>query len=805
MAAKGIPKKDGSGKGVSANEGRGGCTDTKGKGCVAQWISELHNAHPDWEDKQIIAVAYEKCGVSKNDFEEGFCPYDILTRITFTESFSDHLYSDFTGLPTSVMVANAVDFALPRLKQELPDLDEIELLKTAYGLAQEVLKNSDFETYSEKPIYFAISIPNSELEAFELELRRAAYYSDEGEIDFTNDNLFKIYTDDKAEPFFKPETSVSSSNVAEVGYDAGKLRIFFKNGGGYEYPVPQTFYMEMMSAPSKGSFVWNYLRGKAPGRVIDNPNKTTPGGVGGSIVPYFKIKNNRMSQKAQARSVQTFLKAARSGNAKVGTTPIQQIDRPTFKAFQRFTSTYQTSLFQKLKMRQIGRFVKKLPQPGQKPATPQTQKPSSKIPKATTKKPKKVSIKRTKKKKDKTEEIQRKSDADSRALIRAQIRRLRKQLKQARQNKLESKVKSLEKKIETLEKRLETVGDFTDDFIHYSHLTDDFTNDMHYFRGPITRAGKFQYGNEVKTKDLDNLREVAAKYRHLPSFDSHQENEILGFAYNFTDDPDLFMKDHPKYSELVGKPYIFSEGYAFKDIENQTDIDIKADETLLPTSMRFLDSNEGFDSTEQHLTALVHLAISTDQSDRDRCSTLGGDPCWVSFHDKQAKPKLIGDFMPKDKKEEEDEESGSDGDEEEEDADSKDEQKKEDDDFVPRKAYDAILKDVADLIKTVDDFSIIEKKRDARDQAREKEMDKIKLDTIRSDFTKENQLYTIKSDFLKEADLLGLTVLKNALVPHTPKVDGHSQLFNEDFSSNKYQKDLADVKKRYSKSYGIGE
>ena len=32
MAKKGIPKKDGSGKGVRANKGRGGCNSPKGKG-----------------------------------------------------------------------------------------------------------------------------------------------------------------------------------------------------------------------------------------------------------------------------------------------------------------------------------------------------------------------------------------------------------------------------------------------------------------------------------------------------------------------------------------------------------------------------------------------------------------------------------------------------------------------------------------------------------------------------------------------------------------------------------------------------
>ena len=32
MVKKGVPKRDGSGRGVRANKGRGGCTPTRGKG-----------------------------------------------------------------------------------------------------------------------------------------------------------------------------------------------------------------------------------------------------------------------------------------------------------------------------------------------------------------------------------------------------------------------------------------------------------------------------------------------------------------------------------------------------------------------------------------------------------------------------------------------------------------------------------------------------------------------------------------------------------------------------------------------------
>lgn len=50
---------------------------------------------------------------------------------------------------------------------------------------------------------------------------------------------------------------VSSSNIAEVGYDAPSmtLEIAFSDGGVYQYfEVPETVYQEFMRASSKGKF-----------------------------------------------------------------------------------------------------------------------------------------------------------------------------------------------------------------------------------------------------------------------------------------------------------------------------------------------------------------------------------------------------------------------------------------------------------------------------------------------------------------------------------------------------------------------
>lgn len=52
-------------------------------------------------------------------------------------------------------------------------------------------------------------------------------------------------------------TSISSSNLASVGYDAdlNTLEIEFHNGGVYQYyNVPQSVYDGLMNASSKGQY-----------------------------------------------------------------------------------------------------------------------------------------------------------------------------------------------------------------------------------------------------------------------------------------------------------------------------------------------------------------------------------------------------------------------------------------------------------------------------------------------------------------------------------------------------------------------
>ena len=58
-------------------------------------------------------------------------------------------------------------------------------------------------------------------------------------------------------------TTVSSSNLASVGYDEENqiLEIEFKHGGVYQYfDVPQSEYDALMNASSHGSYFSNNIR-----------------------------------------------------------------------------------------------------------------------------------------------------------------------------------------------------------------------------------------------------------------------------------------------------------------------------------------------------------------------------------------------------------------------------------------------------------------------------------------------------------------------------------------------------------------
>jgi hypothetical protein len=64
---------------------------------------------------------------------------------------------------------------------------------------------------------------------------------------------------------------VGSSNIAAVGYDdeSGELVVEFISGGVYSYPgVTREVYDGLMSAPSKGRYFFQAIRGVYAGRRI---------------------------------------------------------------------------------------------------------------------------------------------------------------------------------------------------------------------------------------------------------------------------------------------------------------------------------------------------------------------------------------------------------------------------------------------------------------------------------------------------------------------------------------------------------
>ena len=64
---------------------------------------------------------------------------------------------------------------------------------------------------------------------------------------------------------------VQSSNVQGVNYSFSRevLIVQFKDDRVYEYSgVPSGIFYSFLSAPSKGKFVWGYLRDKYPARQV---------------------------------------------------------------------------------------------------------------------------------------------------------------------------------------------------------------------------------------------------------------------------------------------------------------------------------------------------------------------------------------------------------------------------------------------------------------------------------------------------------------------------------------------------------
>lgn len=170
--------------------------------------------------------------------------------------------------------------------------------------------------------------------------------------------------------FYAPDLSISqaatggattSSNVDWIGYDNRHLRVRFKEktskktgkvypASMYEYDVEPKFLEAMAAASSKGKFVWNYLRGHIPGRVIDQPWKITPGGVGGSIVPYSKESPRMLPARQMKRIRKKFGKEITRGTRLVEMSSARAKQIMKVSTIPKI-SPGQTALIQKLEKR----------------------------------------------------------------------------------------------------------------------------------------------------------------------------------------------------------------------------------------------------------------------------------------------------------------------------------------------------------------------------------------------------------------------------------------------------------------------
>ena len=131
--------------------------------------------------------------------------------------------------------------------------------------------------------------------------------------------------------------------------------------------------------------------------------------------------------------------------------------------------------------------------------------------------------------------------------------------------------------------------------------------------GVLTRAGPFKYGDQILYKEWNNITENAEETMVLPVFGSreygsHKEKEerLIGYADNF-------IPNH-KTEELE------FDWYSFDPIEKLSDL---RDPHDLNVSLSFYDDRKP-DSNIQKITGFRHVAVSLNNLEKDRCSSIEG-------------------------------------------------------------------------------------------------------------------------------------------------------------------------------------
>lgn len=176
-----------------------------------------------------------------------------------------------------------------------------------------------------------------------------------------------------------------------------------------------------------------------------------------------------------------------------------------------------------------------------------------------------------------------------------------------------AKAKALDKKLKAKKKKKDFI---TTDFVgHISCLTHeedlkindiaDITNDS-ILRGVITRAGPFRYGDSIKWKKWSNIKKRALEKPMVPLYDSHKEDKLLGFVDNWQFNE---AKEH-----LIGDIHTFNPIEQISNLKEPKDIQV---------SMSYW---EGYPKVKgvQNITGFRNVAMSVDNVELDRCSSVDG-------------------------------------------------------------------------------------------------------------------------------------------------------------------------------------
>jgi hypothetical protein len=289
---------------------------------------------------------------------------------------------------------------------------------------------------------------------------------------------------------------------------------------------------------------------------------------------------------------------------------------------------------------------------------------------------------------------------------------------------------------------------------------------------------------------------------HLPTFDSHNEDRLIGFAYDWVFDDD--------------EERVYGHVQTFKDIQEISALREDLQDQF-PVSIRFFDKSKS-DDLYQDIERVLHLAMSVDKTEQDRCSASGGKPCYVSRADFTEKPssdgcssrsitknngpaKIITQDYNKtmtEKEKEEEKEKVDDEEDEDEDDEEKDkkaagadfEEEDDEEDFVKisTEEYEK-LKATDSRLKQMEDFVGKLKKQE---QARKK---KEEID-LRAELAKDPR---VKSDFLEDKGLKELKIIQDSLTPLEDDNDGAEIPLQKGIKD--FETQVSDFKKQYQKKW----